>query len=150
MDEIGIDFFGISENHGEDYAVSILDLGIAALSAVTRYNKLESAVSVIISTNSVKVSQTFGIDDLLSNGRAEIIDGRGSLIDSFPLFGYNLKDYDALFDEKLKLLLKLNQEKIITWNGQFRAALLGQEIFPRPQQELLPIWVAVGGTPASV
>lgn len=150
MDTLGVDFFGIGEHHREDYAVSSPEILLAALSTVTQKIKLGSAVSVISSTDPVKLYQDFATVDLLSKGRAEIMAGRGSFIESFPLFGYDLKDYDTLFDEKLKLLLKLNQEKIITWNGQFRAPLLGEQIFPRPQQEQLPIWVAVGGTPASV
>ncbi|MFA7444406.1 MAG: LLM class flavin-dependent oxidoreductase [Flavobacteriaceae bacterium] len=102
------------------------------------------------STDPVKLFQDFATVDLLSNGRAEIMAGRGSFIESFPLFGLDLKDYDALFDEKLRLLIQLNKEKTITWSGEFRKPLYKQEIFPRPQQEQLPIWVAVGGTPASV
>src|SRR5690606_3288947 len=129
MDAIGVDFFGIGEHHREDYAVSSPEIVLAAMAAVTKNIKLGSAVSVISSTDPVKLFQDFATVDLLSKGRAEIMAGRGSFIESFPLFGYDLKDYDALFDEKLKLLLKLNQEKIITWNGQFRAPLLGQEIF---------------------
>jgi probable LLM family oxidoreductase len=150
MDEIGVDFFGIGEHHREDYAVSSPEIVLAALSTVTKNIKLGSAVSVISSTDPVKLFQDFATVDLLSKGRAEIMAGRGSFIESFPLFGLDLKDYDALFDEKLRLLVQLNQEKTITWSGEFRKPLYKQEIFPRPQQEQLPIWVAVGGTPASV
>lgn len=150
MDALGVDFFGIGEHHREDYAVASPEILLAALSTVTQKIKLGSAVSVISSTDPVKLFQDFATVDLLSKGRAEIMAGRGSFIESFPLFGYDLKDYDALFDEKLRLLVQLNQEKTITWSGEFRKPLYKQEIFPRPQQEQLPIWVAVGGTPASV
>ena len=150
MDELGLDFFGIGEHHREEYAVASPEILLAALSSVTKNIKLGSAVSVISSTDPVKLFQDFSTVDLLSNGRAEIMAGRGSFIESFPLYGLDLQDYDALFDEKLKLLLQLNQEEVVTWKGQFRKPLTNQSIFPRPQQEHLPIWVAVGGTPASV
>jgi len=150
MDKLGLDFFGIGEHHREDYAVASPEIFLAALSTVTQNIKLGSAVSVISSTDPVKLFQDFATVDLLSKGRAEIMAGRGSFIESFPLFGLDLKDYDALFDEKLRLLVQLNQEKTITWSGEFRKPLYKQEIFPRPQQDQLPIWVAVGGTPASV
>lgn len=150
MDKLGLDFFGIGEHHREDYAVASPEIFLASLSTVTQRIKLGSAVSVISSTDPVKLFQDFATVDLLSKGRAEIMAGRGSFIESFPLFGLDLKDYDALFDEKLRLLVQLNQEKTITWSGEFRKPLYKQEIFPRPQQEQLPIWVAVGGTPASV
>lgn len=150
MDKLGLDFFGIGEHHREDYAVASPEILLAALSTVTKNIRLGSAVSVISSTDPVKLFQDFATVDLLSKGRAEIMTGRGSFIESFSLYGLDLKDYDALFDEKLKLLLQLNKEKIVTWNGQFRKPLLGQEVFPRPQQEQIPVWVAVGGTPASV
>lgn len=150
MDKLGLDFFGIGEHHREDYAVASPEILLASLSTVTKNIRLGSAVSVISSTDPVKLFQDFATVDLLSNGRAEIMAGRGSFIESFPLFGLDLKDYDALFDEKLRLLVQLNQEKTITWSGEFRKPLYKQEIFPRPQQEQLPIWVAVGGTPASV
>lgn len=150
MDELGIDFFGIGEHHRQDYAVASPEILLAALSTVTKKIKLGSAVSVISSSDPVKLFQDFATVDLLSNGRAEIMAGRGSFIESFPVFGYDLKDYDALFDEKLRLLLQLNTEKTVTWNGKFRAPLVRQEIFPRPKQEKIPVWIAVGGTPASV
>lgn len=150
MDKLGLDFFGIGEHHREDYAVASPEILLASLSTVTKNIRLGSAVSVISSTDPVKLFQDFATVDLLSNGRAEIMAGRGSFIESFPLYGLDLKDYDTLFDEKLRLLLQLNKEKVVTWNGQFRKPLLGQEIFPRPKQEQIPVWVAVGGTPASV
>lgn len=150
MDESGVDFFGIGEHHRADYAVASPEILLAALSTVTKAIKLGSAVSVISSTDPVKLFQDFATVDLLSNGRAEIMAGRGSFTESFPLYGLDLKDYDELFDEKLKLLLQLNKEKTITWKGQFRKPLYNQPVFPRPEQEQLPVWVAVGGTPASV
>ncbi len=150
MDELGIDFFGIGEHHRKDYAVASPEIFLAALSTVTTNIKLGSAVSVLSSADPVKLYQDFAAVDLLSNGRAEIMAGRGSFIESFPLFGQDLRDYDELFDEKLKLLMRLNTEEKISWKGQFRPELREQEIYPRPQQEKIPVWVAVGGTPASV
>lgn len=150
MDEVGIDFFGIGEHHRIDYAVASPEIFLAALSTVTKRIRLGSAVSVISSADPVKLYQDFAAVDLLSNGRAEIMAGRGSFIESFPLFGQDLKDYDALFDEKLRLLLQLNDQQTVTWKGKFRPELKNQGIFPQPQQEKIPIWVAVGGTPASV
>ncbi|MGH2645650.1 MAG: LLM class flavin-dependent oxidoreductase, partial [Chitinophagaceae bacterium] len=150
MDEIGVDFFGIGEHHRPDYAVASPEILLAALSTVTKKIKLGSAVSVISSADPVKLYQDFSMIDLLSDGRAEIMAGRGSFIESFPLFGFNLEDYDDLFDEKLKLLLQLNKEKIINWKGRFRNPLVDQKVYPRPQQKQMPIWVAVGGTPSSV
>lgn len=150
MDELGIDFFGIGEHHREDYAVASPEIVLAALSSVTKNIKLGSAVSVISSTDPVKLFKDFATVDLLSNGRAEIMAGRGSFIESFPVFGLELNDYDELFDEKLRLLLTLNQNKIVDWKGRFRKPLINQPIFPQPKQEKLPVWIAVGGTPQSV
>lgn len=150
MDEAGIDFFGIGEHHRPDYAVASPEILLAALSTVTKKIKLGSAVSVISSSDPVKLYQDFSMIDLLSNGRAEIMAGRGSFIESFPLFGFDLEDYDALFDEKLRLLVQLNKEKVVNWKGKFRNPLVNQEIYPKPQQKQLPVWVAVGGTPSSV
>lgn len=150
MDELGIDFFGIGEHHRKDYAVASPEILLAALSTVTKKIRLGSAVSVISSTDPVKLFQDFATVDLLSNGRAEIMAGRGSFIESFPLFGLDLQDYDELFDEKLRLLLRLNEEETLSWKGKFRQELKNQLIFPRPQQKKLPVWIAVGGTPASV
>ncbi|TAM94543.1 MAG: LLM class flavin-dependent oxidoreductase, partial [Chitinophagaceae bacterium] len=150
MDEAGIDFFGIGEHHRPDYAVASPEILLAALSTVTKNIKLGSAVSVISSADPVKLYQDFSMIDLLSNGRAEIMAGRGSFIESFPLFGFDLEDYDDLFDEKLRLLLQLNKGKVVNWKGKFRSPLVDQEIYPRPQQKQLPVWVAVGGTPSSV
>ncbi|HZI54237.1 MAG TPA: LLM class flavin-dependent oxidoreductase, partial [Chitinophagaceae bacterium] len=133
-----------------DYAVSAPEIILAAASSVTKNIKLGSAVSVLSSADPVKLFQSFATIDLLSNGRAELMAGRGSFIESFPLFGYNLADYDALFDEKLELLLKINQNPHITWKGKFRAALNDQPVYPRPFNNQLDIWVAIGGTPESV
>lgn len=150
MDEVGLDFYGIGEHHRPDYAVSTPEIILAAASTVTKHLKLGSAVSVLSSADPVKLYQSFATIDLISNGRAELVAGRGSFIESFPLFGYDLKDYDDLFDEKLKLLLKINEEREITWNGKFRAALDHQIVLPRAVNNHLNIWVAVGGTPESV
>mgnify|MGYP001188899459 CR=1 FL=1 len=150
MDEVGLDIFGIGEHHRPDYAVSAPEIILAAAATVTKNIKLGSAVTVLSSTDPVRVYQAFSTIDLISNGRAELMVGRGSFTESFPLFGYSLQDYDELFEEKLQLLLKINNEKKITWKGKFRPALNNQEIFPRPFNDKLDIWVAVGGTPESV
>lgn len=150
MDEVGLDFFGIGEHHRIDYAVSTPEIVLAAASSVTKNIKLGSAVSVISSADPVKLYQSFATVDLLSNGRAEIVAGRGSFIESFPLFGYKLADYDALFEEKLNLLLQLNNKERVTWKGNFRAPLTNQLVLPRAMNDGLKIWIAIGGTPESV
>jgi probable LLM family oxidoreductase len=150
MDETGIDFYGIGEHHRPDYAVSAPEIILAAASTVTKNIKLGSAVSVLSSSDPVKLYQSFAMIDLISNGRAELVAGRGSFIESFPLFGNSLEDYDELFEEKLDLLLKINQSERITWKGKFRAALKDQQILPRAVNNHLNMWVAVGGTPESV
>lgn len=150
MDEIGLDYFGIGEHHRQDYAVSSPQILLASAASITRNIKLGSAVSVLSSTDPVRLFQEFSMLDLLSNGRAEIMAGRGSFIESFPLFGYNLDDYDALFEEKIGLLLELNRNPKVRWEGKFRAPLFDQDIYPRPSQSTLPVWIAAGGTPASV
>jgi probable LLM family oxidoreductase len=150
MDEVGLDFYGIGEHHRPDYAVSTPEIILAAAATITKQIKLGSAVTVLSSADPVRVYQQFSTIDQLSNGRAEITAGRGSFIESFPLYGYNLNDYDALFEEKLDLLLKINREESITWKGNYRAALNNQKILPRAYNEQLKIWVAVGGTPESV
>jgi len=150
MDEVGLDFYGIGEHHRPDYAVSTPEIILAAASSVTKNIKLGSAVSVLSSSDPVKLYQSFATIDLLSNGRAELMAGRGSFIESFPLFGYSLQLYDELFEEKLELLLKINQENPITWSGRFRPALDNQLVLPRAVNDHLNIWVAVGGTPESV
>lgn len=150
MDEAGLDFFGIGEHHRPDYGVSTPEIVLAAASTVTKNIKLGSAVSVLSSSDPVRLYQNFATLDLISGGRAELMVGRGSFTESFPLFGYDLKDYDELFEEKLELLLKINDEKQVTWKGKFRAELINQEIYPRALNDKLDIWVAVGGTPESV
>ncbi len=150
MDEVGLDFYGIGEHHRPDYAVSTPEIILAAASTVTKNIKLGSAVSVLSSSDPVKLYQSFATIDLISNGRAELMAGRGSFIESFPLFGYNLQDYDELYEEKLELLLKINKEQKISWKGKFRPPLNNQEILPRAVDNNLKIWVAIGGTPESV
>jgi probable LLM family oxidoreductase len=150
MDEVGIDFFGIGEHHRPDYAVSVPEVVLAAASSVTKKIKLGSAVTVLSSSDPVRIYQSFATLDQLSNGRAELVAGRGSFIESFPLYGYNLKDYNELFEEKLELLLKINTEEPITWSGKHRASLKDQYVLPRAVNNHLNIWVAVGGTPESV
>src|SRR5690242_13812320 len=150
MDEVGIDFFGIGEHHRPDYAVSVPEIVLAAASSVTKRIKLGSAVSVLSSSDPVRIYQSFATLDQLSNGRAELMAGRGSFIESFPLYGYDLKNYNELFDEKLDLLLKINRQERISWKGKFRAPLDDQIVLPRALNNHLDIWVAVGGTPESV
>ena len=150
MDEVGLDFFGIGEHHRPEYAVSTPEIILAAAATVTKRIKLGSAVSVLSSTDPVRLYQNFATVDLISNGRSELMLGRGSFIESFPLFGYDLKDYDQLFEEKLELLLQINKNKKVTWKGKFRPELKGQAIFPRAVNDSLDIWIAVGGTPESV
>jgi probable LLM family oxidoreductase len=148
-DEGGLDVFGVGEHHRPDYAVSSPATILAAAAMVTKKIKLSSAVTVLSSEDPVRVFQQFSTVDQLSAGRAEIMVGRGSFIESFPLFGYNLKDYDELFEEKLNLLLQLNNSGSITWKGKFTQSLNNSGIYPRPYQETIPIWQAVGGTPES-
>ncbi len=150
MDELGLDFYGIGEHHRPDYAVSTPEIILAAAATVTKNIKLGSAVSVLSSSDPVKLYQSFATLDLLSDGRAELMAGRGSFIESFPLFGYRLDDYDELFEEKLELLLKINTENPVTWKGKFRPSLNKQLVLPRPVKNKLDIWIAVGGTPESV
>lgn len=149
-DETGLDAFGIGEHHRPDYAVSSPQIILAAAATITKQIKLGSAVTVLSSADPVKIYQDFATVDLLSNGRAEVTAGRGSFIESFPLFGYDLKDYGALFEEKLELLLKINAQETVTWKGKFRAELKEQQVLPRTFREKLPVWIAVGGTPESV
>lgn len=130
MDELGLDFYGIGEHHRPDYAVSTPEIILAAAATVTKNIKLGSAVSVLSSSDPVRLYQSFAGIDLISNGRAELMAGRGSFTESFPLYGYNLNDYDELFEEKLELLLKINKENPVTWKGSFRPAFKNQEIFP--------------------
>ncbi len=148
-DQVGLDAFGVGEHHREEYLDSAPAVILAAAAARTKTIRLASAVSVISAADPVRVFQEFATLDLLSGGRAEIVAGRGSFIESFPLFGFELKDYDALFAEKLDLLLKLRDETYVTWSGRYRSPLNGQGVFPRPMQAKMPIWLGVGGTPAS-
>jgi probable LLM family oxidoreductase len=150
-DEVGLDVFGLGEHHRPDYAVSSPEIVLAAAASVTKNIKLTSTVTVLSSAEPVKVYQDFSTIDLISNGRAEIAVGRGSFIESFPLFGYDLKDYNQLFEEKLDLLLNINNNEVVNWSGKLRAPLVKQMVLPRATNDgRLPIWIAVGGTPESV
>jgi probable LLM family oxidoreductase len=149
-DEVGLDVHGVGEHHRKEYVASAPAVILAAAAARTKRIKLTSTVTVLSSDDPVRVFQQFVTLDLISNGRAEITAGRGSFIESFPLFGYDLNDYHDLFAEKLELLVALRDNARVTWSGRFRAALNDQPVFPRPAQDKLPIWVAVGGTPESV
>jgi probable LLM family oxidoreductase len=149
-DQVGLDVFGLGEHHRPDYAASAPAVILAAAAERTKRIRLTSAVTVLSSDDPVRVFQHFSTLDLLSGGRAEIMAGRGSFIESFPLFGYDLGDYDALFAEKLELLLKLNESERVTWSGSLRPAIDDRGVYPRPYQDKLPIWIAVGGTPQSV
>jgi len=148
-DEVGLDVFALGEHHRPDFVISAPEVILAAAAAVTRNIRLSSAVTVLSSADPVRVFQNFATLDLISAGRAEIMAGRGSFIESFPLFGYDLDDYDELFTEKLELLLQINRQEIVSWQGRHRPALQHAGIYPRPFQEALPVWIAVGGTPAS-
>ena len=149
-DQAGLEVFGVGEHHRPDFAVSAPAVVLAAAAERTRRIRLTSAVTVLSSDDPVRVFQAFATLDLLSGGRAEIMAGRGSFIESFPLFGYDLDDYDTLFAEKLDLLLQLRESERVTWEGRHRAPLTNQGVYPRPLQEPLPVWIAVGGTPQSV
>ncbi len=148
-DEVGLDVFAIGEHHRPEYMASNPATILAAGAAATKRIRLSSAVTVLGSEDPVRVFQQFATLDLISNGRAEIMAGRGSFIESFPLFGNDLGDYDALFAEKLDLLLRLREAETITWTGKHRPSIPGRGVYPRPVQERLPVWLAVGGTPAS-
>jgi probable LLM family oxidoreductase len=148
-DQLGLDVFGLGEHHRPDFAVSAPAVVLGAAAERTKDIRLTSAVSVISSDDPVRVFQDFATLDLLSGGRAEIMAGRGSFIESFPLFGYDLEDYDELFAEKLELLLKLRESVRISWSGKHRPPLQDQAVYPRPVQDPLPVWVAVGGNPGS-
>lgn len=150
MDETGLDFFGIGEHHRPDYAVSVPEVILAAASTVTKKIRLGSAVNVISSSDPVRLYQSFAMIDQISGGRAELVAGRGSFIESFPLYGYKLDDYEELFEEKLELMVKINKENPITWKGKHRASLNNQLVLPRAVNDKLSIWVAIGGTPESV
>lgn len=149
-DQVGLDVFGLGEHHRPDFVVSAPAVALAAGAARTQSIRLTSAVSVLSSEDPVRVFQDFATLDLLSGGRAEIMAGRGSFTESFPLFGQDLDDYDELFSEKLELLLSLRENEVANWHGsRHRAAIAGRGVFPRPVQDPLPVWLAVGGNPAS-
>jgi alkanesulfonate monooxygenase SsuD/methylene tetrahydromethanopterin reductase-like flavin-dependent oxidoreductase (luciferase family) len=148
-DEVGLEVFGVGEHHRPDFAVSGPAVVLAAAAVRTSRIRLTSAVTVLSSDDPVRVLEEFATVDLLSAGRAEIMAGRGSFIESFPLFGYDLADYDELFAEKLELLLALRGDEPVTWSGRHRVALEGVVAYPRPVQRPLPVWIAVGGNPES-
>src|SRR5215831_1917109 len=148
-DHVGVDVFGIGEHHKREFLDSAPPVILAAAAARTRRIRVTSAVSVLSAADPVRLFQQFATLDLLSEGRAEMVVGRGSSIEAFPLFGYDLQDYDALFAEKLDLLLNVRANEHVTWSGAFRPQLTGQGVYPRPVQEPLPVWVGVGGTPQS-
>lgn len=149
-DQVGLDVFGLGEHHREEFISSAPEVFLAAAAVRTSRIRLSSAVTVLSSDDPVRVFQRFASLDLISGGRAEIIAGRGSFIESFPLFGYDLNDYDELFSEKLDLLLQLRDNEIVTWQGNHRPSMNRLGVYPRPMQAEMPIWVGVGGTPESV
>lgn len=149
-DEVGLDVYGVGEHHRRDYAASSPAVVLAAAASQTKRIRLTSAVTVLSSDDPVRVFEQFSTLDAISNGRAEIMAGRGSFIESFPLFGYDLDDYNELFDEKLDLLLKIQKSEKVTWNGKHRPAIQNLGIYPMPVQNPLPVWIASGGTPQSV
>lgn len=148
-DAMGLDVFGIGEHYREEFLDSANVVILAAAAARTKRIRLTSAVTVLSAADPVRAFQNFATLDLISGGRAEMAVGRGSFIESFPLFGLNLEDYDAIFEEKLDLLLKIRDKEEVTWAGEYRPAMFQQAVYPRPMQEKLPIWVGVGGTPSS-
>ncbi|MFC7678817.1 LLM class flavin-dependent oxidoreductase [Paenibacillus sp. GCM10028914] len=149
-DQVGLDVFGVGEHHRKDYAASSPAMVLAAAASQTKNIRLTSAVTVLSSADPVRVFQDFATLDGISNGRAEIMAGRGSFIESFPLFGYDLNDYDELFDEKLDLLLKIRASEKVTWEGGHRPAINNLGVYPRPVQEPLPVWIGSGGNQESV
>src|SRR5260221_8919815 len=148
-DQLGLDVFGVGEHHRREFLDSAAAVILGAAAARTRRIRLTSAVTVLSAADPVRVFQSFATLDLLSRGRAEMIVGRGSSIEAFPLFGYRLEDYDSLFAEKLGLLLEIRENEHVTWSGKHRPALTGQGVYPRPVQSPLPLWLGVGGTPES-
>src|SRR3989441_4967861 len=148
-DQVELDVFGIGEHHRKDFLDSARAVILGAAAARTSRIRLTSAVTVLSSADPVRVFQNFATLDLISQGRAEMVVGRGSFIDSFPLFGYRLEDYDSLFAEKLDLLLKIRDNENVRWSGEHRPALTGQGVYPRPMQKPFPIWAGVCGTPQS-
>src|SRR2546426_11275513 len=148
-DQVGLDVFGVGEHHRKEFLDSAPAVILAAAAARTKRIRLTSAVAVLSAADPVRLFQEFATLDLISRGRAEMVVGRGSFIEAFPLFGLDLEDYDSLFAEKLDLLLKIRENEHVNWSGQHRPALSGQGVYPRPLQDPLPIWVGVGGTPES-
>ena len=148
-DQVGLDVFGVGEHHRREFLDSAAPVILGAAAGRTKRIRLTSAVAVLSAIDPVRLFQSFATLDLVSQGRAEMVVGRGSFIDAFPLFGLDLGDYDALFEENLELLLKIRDEEHVEWSGKFRPPLTGQGVYPRPLQERLPIWLGVGGTPAS-
>ncbi|HHY20886.1 MAG TPA: LLM class flavin-dependent oxidoreductase [Bacilli bacterium] len=149
-DKVGLDVFGVGEHHRKDYAASSPAVVLAAAATQTKRIRLTSAVTVLSSADPVRVFQDFATLDAISNGRAEIMAGRGSFIESFPLFGYDLNDYDELFNEKLELLLKIRESEKVTWSGRHRPAIDNLGVYPRPEQNPLPVWIGSGGSAPSV
>jgi probable LLM family oxidoreductase len=148
-DAVGLDIFGIGEHHRREFLDSATPVILAAAAAMTKSIRLTSAVTVLSAADPVRVFEEFATLDLISQGRAEIVAGRGSFVEAFPLFGYKLEDYEALYEEKLGLLLQINRNERVTWRGRFRPPLNNQGIYPRPFQQELPVWIGVGGTPES-
>ena len=148
-DEVGLDVFAFGEHHRPDFVISAPEILMAAAASITKNIRLSSSVTVLSSVDPVRTFQNFATVDLISGGRAEIIAGRGSFIESFPLFGFDLDDYDELFTEKLEMFLQINKQEVLNWKGRFRSPVINQGIYPRPLQEAIPVWIGVGGTPAS-
>ena len=148
-DQHGLDVFGIGEHHRKEFLDSATAVILAAAASRTKRIRLSSAVTVLSAADPVRVFQNFATLDLVSQGRAEMVVGRGSSVEAFPLFGFSLDDYDALFKEKLELLLQIRDNEFVTWSGKFRPAMSEQQVYPRPMQEMLPVWLGVGGTPES-
>src|SRR6266852_4819917 len=148
-DQVGLDVFGIGEHHRSEFVDSAPPVILAAAATRTKNIRLTSAITVLSAADPVRVFQEFATLDLISNGRAEIVAGRGSFIEAFPLFGLEFEDYDSLFAEKLDLLLNIRENTHVHWSGKHRAALTGQGVYPRPLQNPLPVWLGVGGTPGS-
>ncbi|OOG19381.1 luciferase [Sphingobacterium sp. CZ-UAM] len=148
-DQAGLHVFGLGEHHRKEFLDESPAVILAAAAARTQHIRLTSAVTVLSAADPVRVFQEYATLDIISKGRAEIVAGRGSFIDAFPLFGFNTQDYDALFEEKVKLLLEIRDHETVTWKGKFRAELIQQAIYPRPVQDQLPVWIGVGGTPQS-
>jgi probable LLM family oxidoreductase len=148
-DEVGLDVYAFGEHHRPDFVISAPEIMMAAAASITKNIHLSSSVTVLSSADPVRTFQNFATVDLISSGRAEMVAGRGSFIESYPLFGYDLDDYDALFTEKLEMFLEINKHEILNWKGKFRAPVVNQGVYPRPLQESIPVWIGVGGTPAS-